>query len=137
MPQIRADTQQLSRLADVYVNASRIYGTPWRTPYPQPHPHDQQSNVDAALLASVGFGNTGADVFERSGPYLVRGLADAVPTNQLLDEYSPEIYCTIRNFHDAVPKIAASFGGNGYSTVTHTELLEPPIRTYIRIICPG
>jgi len=127
MPQIRADTQQLSRLADVYVNASPDLWDSLENAIPTARTlNDQQSDVDAALLASVGFGNTGADVFERGGPYLVRGLADAVPTSQLFDEYSPEIFCTIRNFHDAVPKIAASFGGNGYSTVTHTELVGAP-----------
>ena len=38
--------------------------------------NEQQSNLDAALMASVGFGNTGADVFERGGPYLTRGAED-------------------------------------------------------------
>ena len=47
------------------------------------------ADLDAALLASAGFGNTGADIFERGGAYFVRGQADLVPTAQLLDTYSP------------------------------------------------
>ncbi|HZA11328.1 MCE family protein, partial [Mycobacterium sp.] len=82
-------------------------------------------NLDAALMASIGFGNTGADIFERGGPYLIRGAQDLIPTSQLLDEYSPELFCTIRKFHNQTPKIAASLGGNGYSLKAHTELLGP------------
>ncbi|MBV9514102.1 MAG: MCE family protein [Mycobacteriaceae bacterium] len=124
MPQIRYDTQKLADLADTYANASpdlwaflRSAVTTTRTL------HEEESNIDAALMASVGFGNTGADVFERGGPYLVRGAEDLIPTSQLLNEYSPELFCTIRNFHDVAPKIADSLGGNGYSLRTHSEVL--------------
>jgi phospholipid/cholesterol/gamma-HCH transport system substrate-binding protein len=124
MPQIRYDTQKLAALADTYANASpdlwaflRNAVTTTRTL------HEEESNIDAALMASVGFGNTGADVFERGGPYLVRGAQDLIPTSQLLNEYSPELFCTIRNFHDVAPKVADSLGGNGYSLRTHSEVL--------------
>jgi phospholipid/cholesterol/gamma-HCH transport system substrate-binding protein len=124
MPQIRYDTQKLAGLADTYANASpdlwaflRNAVTTTRTL------HEEESNIDAALMAAVGFGNTGADVFERGGPYLVRGAQDLIPTSQLLNEYSPELFCTIRNFHDVAPKIADSLGGNGYSLRTHSEVL--------------
>jgi ABC-type transporter Mla subunit MlaD len=73
--------------------------------------NEEQGNLDSALMGSIGFGNTGADVFERGGPYLVRGAQDLIPTSQLLDEYSPEIFCTIRNYHDVAPKVAESLGG--------------------------
>ena len=66
--------------------------------------NEQQGNIDQALMAAVGFGNTGGDIFERGGPYLVRGTADLVPTSQLLDTYSPALFCTIRNFHDVEPQ---------------------------------
>jgi phospholipid/cholesterol/gamma-HCH transport system substrate-binding protein len=124
MPQIRYDTQKLAGLADTYANASpdlweflRNAVTTTRTL------HEEESNIDATLMASVGFGNTGADVFERGGPYLVRGAQDLIPTSQLLNEYSPELFCTIRNFHDVAPRIADSLGGNGYSLRTHSEVL--------------
>ena len=87
--------------------------------------NEQQGNIDQALMASIGFGNTGADIFERGGPYLVRGAQDLIPTSQLLDEYSPMLFCTIRNVHDVGPKVAASLGGNGYSLRTHSEILWP------------
>ena len=47
-----------------------------------------------------------------------------MPTAQLLDTYSPELFCTVRNYHDIEPKATTFLGGNGYSLNTHTELLS-------------
>ena len=79
-------------------------------------------------MASIGFGNTGGEIFEKGGPYLVRGAQDLIPTSELLDKYSPALFCTIRNYHDVEPKIAASLGGNGYSLNTHSQILFPAQR---------
>lgn len=124
MPQIRYDNQRLADLAEVYADASPDLWAFLRNAVVTARTiNEQQSNLDAALTASVGFGNTGADVFERGGPYLTRGAEDLIPSSQLLDEYSPALFCTIRNFHDVGPKIADSLGGNGYSLRTHSEIL--------------
>jgi phospholipid/cholesterol/gamma-HCH transport system substrate-binding protein len=116
MPQLRYDVQRLADLAEIYYHASpdlwsflQNAVTTARTLTRQQH------DLDAALLAAVGAGNTGEDIFARGGPYLVRGAADLVPTAALLDTYSPEVFCMIRNFHDAAPKVANALGGNGYS----------------------
>jgi phospholipid/cholesterol/gamma-HCH transport system substrate-binding protein len=124
MPQIRRDNQLLADLGDVYANAAPdLFDGLENAVTTARTLNEQQGNIDQALMAAIGFGNTGADVFERSGPYLVRGIEDLIPTSQLLDEYSPALFCTIRNFHDVEPKIAASLGGNGYSLRTHSEVL--------------
>jgi phospholipid/cholesterol/gamma-HCH transport system substrate-binding protein len=124
MPQIRYDTQRLADLAEVYADASPDLWAFLRNAVVTARTlNEQQSNLDAALTASVGFGNTGADVFERGGPYLTRGAEDLIPSSQLLDEYSPALFCTIRNFHDVAPKIADALGGNGYSLRTHSEIV--------------
>jgi phospholipid/cholesterol/gamma-HCH transport system substrate-binding protein len=86
----------------------------------------QQGDLDAALLAAVGAGKTGEDIFTRGGPYLVRGAADLVPTAELLDTYSPALFCTIRNFHDAAPLILNAAGGNGYSLAAAGAILPAP-----------
>lgn len=116
MPQIRYDVRRLTDLAHVYSKASPDLWdflanavTTARTLT------RQQGDLDAALLAAVGAGRTGEDIFARGGPYLSRGAADLVPTAELLDTYSPELFCMIRNFHDAAPKVANAVGGNGYS----------------------
>jgi phospholipid/cholesterol/gamma-HCH transport system substrate-binding protein len=116
MPQLRYDVQRLADLGEIYSRASpdlwnflQNAVTTARTLTRQQH------DLDAALLAAVGAGNTGEDIFARGGPYLVRGAADLVPTAALLDTYSPEVFCMIRNFHDAAPEVANAVGGNGYS----------------------
>ncbi len=86
----------------------------------------QQSDLDAALFAAVGAGKAGEDIFTRGGPYLVRGAADLVPTAALLDTYSPALFCTIRNFHDAAPLILNVVGGNGYSLAAAGSILSAP-----------
>jgi phospholipid/cholesterol/gamma-HCH transport system substrate-binding protein len=127
MPRIRQDNQRLADLADVYAdNSPNLFDALEHAVTTARTLNDQQGNIDAALMASVGFGNTGGEVFERSGPYLVRGAADLVPTTQLLDQYSPALFCTIRNYHDVEPRIASSLGGNGYSLRTHSEVLGAP-----------
>jgi phospholipid/cholesterol/gamma-HCH transport system substrate-binding protein len=124
MPQIRQDNRLLADLGEVYANAAPdLFDGLQNAVTTARTLNEQQGNIDQALMAAVGFGNTGGDIFERSGPYLVRGTADLVPTSQLLDTYSPALFCTIRNFHDVEPKVAASLGGNGYSLRTTSELV--------------
>ncbi|NVN51480.1 MCE family protein [Mycolicibacterium hippocampi] len=124
MPQIRRDTELLADLTEVYADASPdLFDGLQNAVTTARTLNEQRGDVDQALMAAVGFGNTGGDIFERSGPYLVRGAEDLLPTSALLDEYSPALFCTIRNYHDVEPKIAASLGGNGYSLQTHSELL--------------
>src|SRR6476620_7958722 len=122
MPQIRRDNQLLADLGETYANAAPdLFDGLENAVTTARTLNEQRGNIDQALMAAVGFGNSGGDIFERSGPYLVRGTADLVPTSQLLDTYSPALFCTIRNFHYVEPKVAASLGGNGYSLRTLSE----------------
>jgi phospholipid/cholesterol/gamma-HCH transport system substrate-binding protein len=124
LPQLRRDNQLLADLGETYANAAPdLFAGLENAVTTARTLNEQQGNVDQALMAAIGFGNTGGDIFERGGPYLVRGTADLVPTSQLLDTYSPALFCTIRNYHDAQPKVAASLGGNGYSLRTISELV--------------
>jgi phospholipid/cholesterol/gamma-HCH transport system substrate-binding protein len=124
MPQIRRDNQLLADLGETYANAAPdLFDGLENAVTTAATLNDQQENIDQALMASIGFGNTGADIFERSGPYLIRGARDLIRPSEILDEYSPALFCTIRNFHDVEPKVAASLGGNGYSLRTLSELM--------------
>ncbi|MCB0940461.1 MAG: MCE family protein [Mycobacterium sp.] len=127
MGQIRYDVQRLNELARVYTAAGPDLFTALDSAVTTARTLNQQrGDLDAALLASIGFGNTAGDVFERAAPYLVRGQADLVPSAQLLDKYSPEFYCSLRNIAQVGPAALRSFGGNGYSLATMTELLGAP-----------
>jgi phospholipid/cholesterol/gamma-HCH transport system substrate-binding protein len=126
MSQIRHDIRQLAALGDTYADAApdlldslNNAVTTARTL------HRQEAELDAALLAATGLGNTGEDIFRRGGPYFQRGTADLLPTAQLLDTYSPEFFCTIHNYYDEEPAAYATVGGgNGYGLRTMTELMS-------------
>ncbi|GLD36011.1 MCE family protein [Mycobacterium kiyosense] len=125
MPQARRDIQQLAALGDVYADSAPDLLDFLNNSVPTARTiNAQQRDLDQALLAAAGFGNNGADVFERGGPYLARGAKDLVPSAQLLDTYSPELFCTLRNYHDAEPVVRSSLGGNGYSLNAHSEILS-------------
>jgi len=126
MPIIRHDIQQLARLGDTYANASPDLFDFLNNASTTAHTvHAQEKDLDQALLAAAGFGATGAEIFNKGGPYLARGAKDLVPTAQLLDTYSPELFCAVRNLHDGEPKVAAFAGGaNGYSLRSETEIFS-------------
>ncbi|WNG87879.1 MCE family protein [Mycobacterium sp. ITM-2016-00317] len=124
MPQIRRDNQLLADLGEVYADAAPdLFDGLQNAVTTARTLNAQRGDVDQALMAAVGFGNTGGDVFERGGPYLIRGTEDLVPTSALLDKYSPSFFCMFRNYHDVEPKISAALGGNGYSLKTHSQIL--------------
>ncbi|BBZ72052.1 MCE family protein [Mycobacterium paraseoulense] len=120
MPEIRADAARLAALAETYARASPdLWGALDHAVTAARTLNRQQIDLDAALLAAAGLGGTGADIFGRGGPYLARGADDLVTSSQLLDEYSPEIFCTIRNFDEVGPRIHNALGDNGYSLGAH------------------
>lgn len=116
LPQARLDVQRLAALGDVYADAAPdLLDALNRAATTARTVDRQRSELDAALLASAGLGQIGAPVFERAGPYLARGAVDLRPTAELLDEYSPEVFCTLRNYNQVAPRIKAALGSNGYS----------------------
>jgi phospholipid/cholesterol/gamma-HCH transport system substrate-binding protein len=124
MPSFRHDTKAIADLAQIYADASPDLWDGLKNAVTTAHTfNDQRGNLDQALMASVGFGNTGGDIFERGGPYLTRGAQDLLPTARILDKYSPELDCTIREYATSDPKAAKGLGGNGFSLATHTELV--------------
>jgi phospholipid/cholesterol/gamma-HCH transport system substrate-binding protein len=125
MPQLREDVARTADLIDVYAGASPNLWDGLAAAATTARTLDaKRGDVDAALMASIGFAETAADPLERAAPYLVRGAADLVPTTQLLDDYRAEILCTLRNYHDVGPRIARSLGGdNGFSLVAYGTVM--------------
>lgn len=125
LPQARHDIQQLAALGDTYANAAPdLMETLNNAVTTTRTLNGQQKDLDAALLSAVGLGNTGADIFGRGGPYLERAIADLVPTTDLLDTYSPEVYCALRGAAEGQEKLGNIFGnGDGYALDTNTQAL--------------
>jgi phospholipid/cholesterol/gamma-HCH transport system substrate-binding protein len=123
MPIIRHDIQQLATLGDTFANAAPDLFDFLNNAATTAHTiHAQEKDLDRALLAATGFGATGAEIFNRGGPYLARGAKDLVTTSKLLDTYSPELFCTVRNLHDVEPKVAAFT--SPYSLRSETEIFS-------------
>ncbi|WP_396932142.1 MCE family protein [Mycolicibacterium sp.] len=125
MDQVRHDISQLAAVADTVGDASPDLWSAIENLTTTAHTlNQQQKDLDATLLAATGFANTTADVLDRSGPHLAQTLLQLVPTTQLLDTYSPEVFCAIRNAAEVRDAVAAAEGlGNGYSLRTHTQLV--------------
>ncbi|MGK2867335.1 MAG: MCE family protein [Mycobacterium sp.] len=124
MPQIRLDTVGLADLATTYADsAAELFDGLDRAAVTARTINAERRTVDQALMSAVGFADTASNVFERGGPYLVRGAQDLLPTSRLLDYYSPQLLCTLRNFHDVAPRFADMVGGNGYSLRLRNELV--------------
>ena len=123
MPIIRHDIQQLATLGDTFANAAPDLFDFLNNASTTAHTiHAQEKDLDRALLAATGFGATGAEIFNKGGPYFARASKDLVPTSKLLDTYSPELFCAIRNLHDSEPKVAAFT--SPYSLRSETEIFS-------------
>lgn len=122
LPGLRSDIASLATLSHTYADAApELWDALDHAVTTARTLNRQQTELDAALLAAAGLGGTGADVFGRGGPYLARGAADLTSSSQLLDYYSPEIFCTIRNFNEVAPKIHNALGDNGYALGAHSS----------------
>ena len=82
-------------------------------------------------MGALGFADTAADSFDRGGPYFVRAAADLVPTAKLFDYYSPQLFCTFRNFAEIQERVAKTLGGNGYSLATSSGTFAGAGNPYI------
>lgn len=125
MDQVHHDVQQLAALTDTVGDASPdLWSALDHLSTTAATLTGQQTDLDATLLAAVGFSNTAADVLDASRQHLVQTLSQLTPTSQLLDTYSPELFCAIRNAAQVAPAVAAAQGtGNGYSIRVHTQLV--------------
>jgi phospholipid/cholesterol/gamma-HCH transport system substrate-binding protein len=125
MDQVHNDVRQLAAVTDALGDASPdLWSFLDHVTTTARTLNTQQKDLDATLLSAIGFGNTGADVLNRSQPHLAQTLLQLVPTSGLLDGYSPELFCAIRNAAEVAPAVAAAEGtGNGYSLRAHTQLV--------------
>ncbi|MBJ7339916.1 MCE family protein [Mycolicibacterium sp.] len=125
LPRFGEDVARTADLTDLYATAApNLFDGLQASVITAETLNAQTRDIDATLMAAVGFGENAAEPLERAAPYLVRGAADLVPTTKLLDDYRGMIFCTLRNYHDVGPRIARSLGGdNGFSLVAYGTVM--------------
>lgn len=125
MDQLHHDVAQLARVLDIVGDASPdLWQFLANVSTTAQTLNKQQKDLDATLLAAIGFAHTGTDVLGAGGKHLGQVANELVPTTELLDTYSPELFCAIRNAADVEPAVAASEGlGNRYSLRVHTAIV--------------
>lgn len=127
LPQLREGVRNLTELADIVTRAGpELFDGLDNVTTTARSLDTQQGALDAALLATMGFAGTATDTVTRGAPPLIRATSDLLATSRLLNTYSPEIFCTIRNVAELVPLALSSFGGNGYSLATNSLVLGAP-----------
>ena len=127
LPALRKGVRGLADFADIYAAAGPdLWDGLDNSLTPVGTLTTQQRDLDAALLASIGFADIPTATVARGAPHFIRVAADLVPSSRLLDTYSPELFCLIRNTGQVVPAALAAFGGNGYSLATRTSLVGAP-----------
>ncbi|MCB0932983.1 MAG: MCE family protein [Mycobacterium sp.] len=127
MSELRYDVQQLNQFAGILTGAAPdLLDTMDSLSVTARTINGQKRELDVALLAAAGFANNGADIFERGAPYLVRAVSDLLTTSNLLNKYSPELNCTLRNLAEGAKQASKGLGGNGYSLNTMTSFLGAP-----------
>ena len=127
IPQLRQGVRNLTELADILTRSAPelIDGLDNATTTARTI-DTQQGDLDAALLATMGFAGTATDTVASSAPPLIRATSDLLATSNLLNTHSPAIFCAIRNAANLLPLALASFGGDGYSLATNTLVLGAP-----------
>ena len=132
MPQIREDTGLVADLVDVYADASPDLWEGVENAVTTARTfNEHRADIDAALMGALGFADSAADSFDRGGPYFVRAAADLVPTSKLFDYYSPQLFCTLRNYAEIQERVAKTLGGNGYSLATSSGTFAGAGNPYI------
>lgn len=124
LPQVQEQLRSLSGLAEIYTGAAPdLFDSLDQISITAQTVNRQRGELDEALLASIGFAGTATDVGQRAAPYFIRGNADFLSTSTLLDRYSPEILCTLRNYANLLPLAKEHLGGNGYGMRMHMGML--------------
>ena len=135
MGQIRYDVQRLNELAQVYTAASPdLFTARQRGDHPQTL-NQQRGDLDAALLASIGSA-TPLGTSSSAPPRIWCGQATWCPARNCWTS-TARVLLQPAQHRGGRPAALRSFGGNGYSLATMTELLGAPTRMSTRTTCRG
>jgi phospholipid/cholesterol/gamma-HCH transport system substrate-binding protein len=86
---------------------------------------EHAKDLDALLLSTTGFANSGIDLLAPNEDNLINGVNVLEPTTSLLLKYNPEYTCLLQGATNLLDKyrLRENFGGNGSSIVQDASIL--------------
>ena len=122
---IRADWQALQNFSDTYgVAAQDILSVLNSASTTSTTVVGEAKQLDALLLATVGFSDAGVALLAPSQPDLIKSLNVLKPTTDLLMKYNPEYTCLLTGAQYLLDHGGyEATGGNGYSFILDTGLM--------------
>lgn len=122
---IRADWQALKGFSDTYsVAAQDILSILNSASSTSTTVVNQAKQLDALLLATIGFSNAGVELLAPSQADLIKALNVLKPTTDLLMKYNPEYTCLLTGAKYLLDHGGyEATGGNGYSFILDTGLM--------------
>ncbi|ORV69342.1 MCE-family protein MCE3A [Mycolicibacter hiberniae] len=125
MPTVQRDWQLFGQTTQVYSNAAQnILNILDSASTTSTTVTGQAGELDALLLAAVGFSATGVDTIGPNQPALVQALNLMAPTTDLLEEYSPTYTCLFQGAQWFLENGGRdAMGGNGRSVIMDAAML--------------
>lgn len=125
MPTVQRDWQLFGQTTQVYsVAAQNILNVLDATSTTSTTVTAQAGELNALLLAAVGFSATGVDTLGSNQPALVQALNLMAPTTDLLQEYSPTYTCLFQGAQWFLENGGRdAMGGNGRSVIMDAAML--------------
>ncbi|BBY35213.1 MCE family protein [Mycolicibacter minnesotensis] len=125
MPTVQRDWQLFGQTTQVYsVAAQNILNVLDATSTTSTTVSAQSGELNALLLAAVGFSATGVDTLGSNQPALVQALNLMAPTTDLLQEYSPTYTCLFQGAQWFLENGGRdAMGGNGRSVIMDAAML--------------
>ncbi|BBZ34564.1 MCE family protein [Mycolicibacterium confluentis] len=125
MDQVGANWVSLKNVSDAYSTAARdILNTLDAASGTSETIAGHAQDLDALLLSSIGFSNSGIDLIGPNRDNIIKGINVLEPTTSLLLKYDPIYTCLLQGAKYALDHGAyENIGGNGYSVVQDVGLL--------------
>jgi phospholipid/cholesterol/gamma-HCH transport system substrate-binding protein len=132
MPTLQSDLRQTATLGNIYASAAPDLVTVFNnTPTISKTVVDEQDNLNATLLSTIGLANNGYDTFAPAQDDYIAAIQRLRAPLKVLGDYSPELPCLLQAVTKAIHDFAPVLGGTKPGLFTSSNfILGAPNYTY-------
>ena len=132
MPALQSRLQQTATLGNIYASAAPDLVTVFNnTPTISKTIVDEQDNLNATLLSTIGLANNGYDTFAPAQDDYIAAIQRLRAPLKVLGDYSPELGCLLQAVTKAIHDFAPVLGGTKPGLFTSSNfILGAPNYTY-------